>query len=1030
MPRKNRAPADGRASFASLRLFSSFAAAMLTVAALGSAPTVNAQSAGTGRFKPFNHTPLTQPHRRPLSLLGKEHVNVVVTLSAESVAQFRERAVDHLISAADHSAIESQVAQQHRAVEPTIVSRGGRILARYHDALNGIKINIARSEVAGLAGIPGVVSVVPVRKYTFNNTISVPFIGAPLVWQGTPGYRGEHVKVAVLDTGIDYTHADFGGPGTVAAFNAAAATSTQPADPGLFGPNAPKVKGGTDLVGDAYDADDPTSVPVPDPNPLDCNGHGSHVSGTAAGFGVALDGSTYHGPYNQAAYTPGFLIGPGVAPLADLYAVRVFGCTGSTNVVTDAIDWAVHNNMDVISMSLGSPYGNGVSSDDMAAEAATKAGVVVVAAAGNNGPGLYLASAPSTATDAISVAAIDSNVNLVDGVIIKLSSGLTVSGVDENALPLPSGTVPAVILTSGGTLSLGCNASDYPPGGAAGAIVIIARGTCSFDQKSANAMAAGAAALGVVNNAPGFFSPLLTATTIPFIALSQSDGPALAAAAQPATAMVAFGDVPDTGYRQAATFSTGGPRSDDGALKPNVSAPGFAVFSVAVGTGTGGVSESGTSMATPHVAGVAALAIQAHKAWGQPGIRSAVVQTADPTQLTDYTPRIEGGGLVQAVGATATNVTVSTTDKAGLGVLSFGVAELSKDFHGDQLLLVQNHSRTQASFNVSSNRIGGVPHTVGFSSSTLTVPGLSTATLRVSLTVPASTVGATHDSSGNALFEEAAGYVSLRPATSASNNGVSLTLPYYLVPRARSNVGASLRNPRSPSVHLDNRNGVVAGNGDFYAWGLQNQKTGTIDTRFEPRAIGVQSNVSGNDSVVVFAVNTYGRFANIASGEYDIYIDVNGDGTPDFVLFSADVGTVEAGSASGQPGTFLVNLSTNALVPEFPVDAPTDGSIALLPVLASDLGIKRTSPRLTYQVIAFDDTGASEEVPGTASFNVFNSAVSNAMFVSVPPNTTADVPVSVNLAESRKTPALGVMVVTEDNMSGPPQANLLALPRN
>jgi subtilisin family serine protease len=67
---------------------------------------------------------------------------------------------------------------------------------------------------------------------------------------------------------------------------------------------------------------------VPDPNPLDCNGHGSHVSGTATGFGVTNDGKTYHGPYDEAAYAGGFGIGPGVAPLADLYMIRVFGCTG------------------------------------------------------------------------------------------------------------------------------------------------------------------------------------------------------------------------------------------------------------------------------------------------------------------------------------------------------------------------------------------------------------------------------------------------------------------------------------------------------------------------------------------------------------------------------------------------------------------------------------------------------------------------------------------------------------------------------
>src|SRR5204862_6616481 len=97
-------------------------------------------------------------------------------------------------------------------------------------------------------------------------------------------------------TGLDYTHANFGGPGTVAAWKAAFASSTQPADPALFGPNAPKVKGGTDLVGDAHDArstDPNINMPHPDPNPLDFAWHGSHTSGTATGFGVSSAGTTF-----------------------------------------------------------------------------------------------------------------------------------------------------------------------------------------------------------------------------------------------------------------------------------------------------------------------------------------------------------------------------------------------------------------------------------------------------------------------------------------------------------------------------------------------------------------------------------------------------------------------------------------------------------------------------------------------------------------------------------------------------------------
>jgi minor extracellular serine protease Vpr len=1011
------------------------AATLLTIGLAVSTSDAVAQQSGAARFKALARTGPLKSAQKPLSLLAKERVKVVVTMNVESVAEVRARTPGHVISREDHDAIHTQVMRQHAAIEPMIESRGGRVLAHYKSAMNGMKVEIARSEIGGLSSLPGVVQVVGVPKYNIKNVVSVPFIGAPAVWQGVPGFRGEHVKIAIIDTGVDYTHANFGGPGTVAAFTAAAATSTAPADPTMFGPHAPKVKGGTDLVGDDYDADVAGSTPVPDPNPLDCNGHGSHVSGTAAGFGVTNDGHTYHGPYNEAAYAAGFGIGPGVAPLADLYMVRVFGCTGSTDVVSDAIEWAVDNDMDVISMSLGGAYGTRDSADAIASDNAAKAGIIVVAAAGNAGPSPYITGDPATSTRTISVAAMNARAFLVNGVHIALSSGGGANGVEANGLSLPTGTVPAVILTTaGGTaLSLGCNASDYPASGAKGALVIISRGTCTFDQKAANAEAAGAAAIGVVNNAAGFFNPLLDNVTIPFIELQITDTPTFLAAPSPITATVAPANIPDASFKMAANFTSSGPRSGDGALKPNVAAPGVNVFSTNIGTGTGGTYDSGTSMATPHVAGVAALAVQAHKHWKEPDLRASVVESASPTALPDYTPRLEGAGLVQAVGATATNVTVHGDEDRKMGLLSFGVAELTRNFHEERDLIVRNHERWPATFMVNATSPGGVPHSVQLSSSTVSVRGNDERTLRMTLSVPAGTAGATHDDAGNLAFEDASGVITLAPEAS-SNNGVTLNLPYYLVTRARSTVDADLREgKKTSSVRLTNRRGVIAGNGDFYAWGLKNPKTGTIDEAFEPRAVGVQSNVfpvsaTANDSVLVFAVNTYGRFSNPASGEYDIYIDVDGDGVYDFILFSADEGAVELGSANGVIGTFLVNLATGDLFAEFNADAPTDGSTVLMPVFASDMGITPTAnPRFTYTMNAFDASGAGESLTGTAVFNTFNSAISTALFQPVGPNLTVDVPVTINPAELKKSPALGFMVVTEDNVSGGSQANLLKL---
>ena len=402
-----------------------------------------------------------------------EYRTVVVVFSGDSVADVQRR-LGRTLSQAERNGISAARAAQHAAMKPQIESRGGRVLATYHAALNGIKVSIPQSRLQELRSIRGVVAVKPVGVYTRSNATGVPLIGAPLVWQGAAHLQGQGVKIAIIDTGIDYTHANFGGPGTVAAYQAAKATDTAPPDPSLVGAAAPKVKGGTDLVGDDYDG---FNAPVPDPNPLDCEftsgsvGHGSHVAGTAAGFGVKADGTTFAGPYNAAAYTPGaFRIGPGVAPQADLYAIRVFGCQGSTDVVTEAIDWAVDHGVDVISMSLGSNYGvvgntdPGDLAEGLAVANATAAGIIVVAASGNAGPTPYITSVPAAYEGAISVAATDALAN-IPVATLALAAGPTITVQNSNSGIFPDGTsYPIVVLrNANGTVSLGCNPNEYDP---------------------------------------------------------------------------------------------------------------------------------------------------------------------------------------------------------------------------------------------------------------------------------------------------------------------------------------------------------------------------------------------------------------------------------------------------------------------------------------------------------------------------------------------------------------------------------------
>jgi len=1002
-----------------------FAFAVLLI---GFMPNSYAQSARPANR--FVKSPVDGEFVPNIALASERQMTVVLKMAGDPVAVVRSRMPGKQIAEADRQAIERDLRIKQDAIAPTIEAMGGKVLAKFQHAINGIKVQATRDQIASFANLPGVVAVKGVRTYHLDNAHSVPFIGAPQAWQGPPGLHGEHIRVAVIDTGVDYTHANFGGPGTVAAFTAAFAASTAPADPALFGPNAPKVKGGTDLVGDAYNADIPGSIPVPDPNPLDCNGHGSHTSGTAAGFGVTAAGTTYHGPYDETTPSVPFTIGPGVAPLADLYAVRVFGCSGSTNVVVEAIDWAIANNMQVISMSLGAPFGTEDDADAEASENAVNAGVVVAAASGNNGFAPYITSDPGSGDKVISVAAIDSH-DSFPGEDLALSPSGNIVALDSDGIAASNGTALGVVVlpdtkgTGRGGVSLGCDPAEYTAAGVSGKLVVTVRGTCARVARAIFGQQAGAAAVAMINTAvgyPPFEGPINSnpdtgipfTVTIPFLGIqgpspASGDGATLKAAA---SATLTTAAIANPTFRQFASFSSAGPRLGDGHLKPDVAGPGVSVFSTAIGTGNQGLFESGTSMATPHVAGSAALAIQAHPRWEADEVATAVVNTADASQLSGYSPQLGGNGLVQPFPATETSVIART--ERGAPNLSFGVAEFTSNFSGDGEITVENHGSSSTSFTISTLQSPSSPHTIAVNPTTLSLAPHDTRELHVKLEVPVATSG---DSSS---FRQVQGRVILTPTR--GNNGVTLSVPYYLVPRARSNVQARLRGDldehASGTVQLNNRSNSVAGSADFYAWGLSgdHENLGSIGLR----AVGVQSFNAGPPfgQLLVFAVNTFKPWSNAATNEFDILLDVNGDGKPDFDVIGFDLGAFTTGSFSGQVASVVLNLHTGKARIRFLATAPADGATLLLPVVASDVGITTANPRFTYTAQSFDLFGtASDATAGTASFNAFNNSISTGAFDLLPPGTTASEPISIDPTEFALTPALGAMVVSLENMT-------------
>jgi len=822
----------------------------------------------------------------------------------------------------------------------------------------------------------------------------------------------------------------------VAAYQAALAGDTQTPDPSLFGPDAPKVKGGIDLAGDAYDASDPTSVPQPDPNPLDCNGHGTHVAGTLAGFGITAAGETYAGPYDTAAYAQGFTVGPGVAPKADLYAVKIFGCgaNATTDLVVDGIDWAIDNGMNVINMSLGEDFGTAQDADEIAAANAARAGIVVVAASGNSGPIPYITSSPGGAAAAISVAAMDSNASY-PGAQVSLNTG-NVELQDSNGAQVPPGPLPVVVLRNAdGSISLGCDESQYVDSQIAGKLVVTLRGTCPMIDRVEYGQAHGAAGVVMINDAAGYpiYVGALAGVTIPFFGALPTDATALAAAAG-ANSLTA-NSIPNATYRTAASFSSQGPRFGDSLLKPNVTGPGVSINSAGMGTGNGGLVESGTSMATPHVAGVAALAVQAHPGWDERDVSAAVVETADPSGLTDYTPSIEGAGVVQAVAAADTDAVVLADTRGGAHAVSFGFDEFQDEYRSQRRLMVVNNGNTPIVFNVSATPTSAVQHTVRISDLSVSVPPHGSTPLEVSLSVPAASVGGVHDSFGNTVFDEVSGYLTFTPADPSMNGGVTLHVPYYLVPRARSNVLAFLTQWLSVShpegeVQVANVMGGVTGYADFFEWGLSGPPQGM--EYYDTRAVGVESipgadpaNPTG-DPELIFAINTYSRFSSPEAGEFDVLIDVNGDGKPDYDVVGVDYGLLTTGTFSGQYASVVYDLNTQTVTAAYLADAPTGGSTVLLPVYAKDLGLTTSSPPITYTETTtnlFDSS--SESLPGSASFNPFAPAISSGFYVTLPPNTHSAVPVALNRSQWQRTPAKGLMVVVEDNHSGAPQAVLL-----
>jgi subtilisin family serine protease len=595
---------------------------------------------------------------------------------------------------------------------------------------NGLAIEVAPSRVPMLARLQGVKALWPVLKFSLPPIRQVldPQLATALAMTGADvaqselGLTGAGVRVAIIDTGIDYHHPDLGG---------------------CFGPGC-RVAFGYDFVGDAFNAD-PSSpgynpVPVPDPDPDDCNGHGTHVAGIVGASGNFATGGAR-----------------GVAPAVTFGAYRVFGCEGSTtsDIIIAALERALADRMHVVNMSLGSAFQWPEHPTAVASDLLVKRGVVVVASIGNNGAnGVYSSGSPGVGSRVIGVASYDnSHVALT---VFTISPDGTQIGYANAAGAPPAPTSGSLPMSRTGTPATPNDAcSPLPPGSHAGRAVLIRRGTCTFHTKALNAQNAGAAAVVLYNNVPGRFSPSVSGTpaiTIPVVAISDAEGVLI-------DGRIAAGPVTMTWTNITGTFvnPTGGlissfssyGLSPDLALKPDIGAPGGLIRSTWPLERGGYATISGTSMSSPHVAGGVALLLQARPGTDAHMVRTLLMNSADPKPWWGGTPPGSTGFLDnvhrQGAGMLDIDDTILATTRVDPGKLALGESQAGPAV---RTLTIVNRRGVPVTYTLSHEPALGTHGstfspsfntsfaTVTFSASSVTVPADTKATVTVTITPP------------------------------------------------------------------------------------------------------------------------------------------------------------------------------------------------------------------------------------------------------------------------------------------------------
>lgn len=589
-----------------------------------------------------------------------------------------------------------------------------------------------------LSSIPGVKRVYEHEMFYANTDASLDLISAPEVWEaineGVAGQEraGEGVKVAIIDGGIRAEHAMFQSNGHVRPEGLPNDDYCSTIEPTFCNDK---------LVLARYYT--PTFAVHPDEylSPLDLGGHGTHVAGTAVGNPVATN---YQGVDVNIS---------GVAPGATLMVYKALFRTptspggGSNIMLVSALEDAVADGAQVVNNSWGGgggadPAGSAYTPIFAAAE---EAGVLMVTAAGNDGPGDTSIGCPACAESGLAVANTQTGRFFadftttapgLDGAPSIMGSGdfdwPTDPEVEENA---PRIAITAEINFAGAVNAEnveGCDA--FAEGAFEGQIALISRGSCAFTDKANNAAAAGAVAMVLYDNAEtGIISMSMPGATLPSVAISKANGETIIAAWQEGDTATISPDpmsfVDEGSVDIMAASSSRGPNGDASFLKPDLAAPGTNILSAYVPQGQqdGYGAISGTSMASPHVAGAAALVRQFMPNLDAKQLKSVLMSSTDSGVLmqdaeTVASPFDRGAGRINVANAINTAITFDSPSFASVSCV------ISCEFEST----VTNLLDTEGTWNGTVSFMSDGAHgTLSDSTITLDAEGEATFTLAV-----------------------------------------------------------------------------------------------------------------------------------------------------------------------------------------------------------------------------------------------------------------------------------------------------------